>query len=74
LAVARQYRGKKRGIVLWVRVRAPEREEMAQKILSEHGARAIRVHEIEIDKTVEDIPLSRLRPDPWLGSERLGDL
>jgi hypothetical protein len=63
-----------RGIVLWVRVRTPEREEMAQKILSEHGARAIRVHEIEIDKTVEDIPLSRLRPDPWLGSERLGDL
>jgi hypothetical protein len=63
-----------RGIVLWVRVRTPEREEMAQKILSEHGARAIRVHEIEIDKTVEDLPLSRLRPDPWLGSERLGDL
>jgi hypothetical protein len=63
-----------RGIVLWVRVRTPEREEMAQKILSEHGARAIRVHEIEIDKTVEDIPLSRLRPDPWLGNERLGDL
>jgi hypothetical protein len=74
LAVARQYRGKKRGIVLWVRVRTPEREEMAQKILSEHGACAIRVHEIEIDKTVEDIPLSRLRPDPWLGSEKLGDL
>ena len=63
-----------RGIVLWVRVRTPEREEIAQKILSDHGARAIRVHEIEIDKTVEDIPLSKLRPDPWLGSERLGDL
>ncbi len=63
-----------RGIVLWVRVRTPEREEMAQKILSEHGDRAIRVHKIEIDKTVEDIPLSKLRPDPWLGNERLGDL
>ena len=63
-----------RGIVLWVRVRTPEREEMAQKVLRDHGARAIRVHEIEIDKTAEDLPLSKLRPDPWLANERLGDL
>jgi hypothetical protein len=63
-----------RGIVLWVRVRTPEREEIAQKVLSDHGARAIRVHEIEIDKTAEDLPLSKLRPDPWLANERLGGL
>jgi hypothetical protein len=63
-----------RGIVLWVRVRSPEGQDKALRILHDHGAVAARVHEIEIDKTVEDLPLSKLRPDPWLGSERLGDL
>jgi hypothetical protein len=61
-----------RGLVLWVRVRSPGSEEQAQKILCVHGGRAIRVHEIEIEKRPEEIPLSSLRPDPWLGSERLG--
>jgi hypothetical protein len=36
------------------------------------GSRAIRVHEIELEKRPEEIPLSTLRPDPWLGNERLG--
>ena len=61
-----------RGIVLWVRVRSPDREDKAQQILHQHGGQAIRVHEIEIEKHPEEIPLSSLRPDPWLGSERLG--
>jgi hypothetical protein len=60
------------GLILWVRVRSPEREEKAQQILHERGGRAIRVHEIEIEKRPEEIPLSKLRPDPWLGEERLG--
>ena len=60
------------GLVLWVRVRSPEREEKAQQILREHGAQAVRAHEIEIDKRFEDIPLSSLVLDPWLGSEPLG--
>jgi hypothetical protein len=62
------------GLILWVRVRSPEREERAQAILSDHGAEAVRTHEIEIDKRAEDLPLSSLRPDPWLGDERLGQL
>jgi hypothetical protein len=37
-----------------------------------HGGSAIRVHEIELEKRPEAIPLSTLRPDPWLGNERLG--
>jgi len=61
-----------RGIVLWVRARSPEREAMAQDILRRNGGRAVRVHEIEIEKRAEDLPLSSLRPDPWLGSEPLG--
>jgi hypothetical protein len=62
------------GLILWVRVRSPDREERAQQILRERGGQAIRVHEIEIDKRLEDLPLSNLRPDPWLGGERLGHL
>jgi hypothetical protein len=61
-----------RGIVLWVRVRSPDQENKAQQILHQHGGQAIRVHEIDIEKHPEEIPLSSLRPDPWLGDERLG--
>ena len=48
------------GLVLWVRVRSPEREDKAQRILKDHGAEAVRVHEIEIQKRFEDAPLSSL--------------
>ena len=61
-----------RGVILWVRVRSAEREAMAQDILRRNGGHAIRTHEIEIEKRAEDLPLSSLRPDPWLGSEPLG--
>jgi hypothetical protein len=60
------------GLVLWVRARSPEREEKAQQILREHGAQAVRVHEIEIDKRFEETPLDSIVLDPWLGSEPLG--
>jgi hypothetical protein len=48
------------GLVLWVRVRSPEREDKAQRILKDQGAEAVRVHEIEIQKRFEDVPLSSL--------------
>jgi hypothetical protein len=32
------------------------------------------VQEIEIDKRLQDVPLSSLRVDPWLGEECLGHL
>src|ERR1700693_5178171 len=57
---------------LLVRVRSPEQESRAQEILRGHGAAAVRVHEIEIEKRLENIPLSSLRVDSWLGDERLG--
>ncbi|MGQ2904784.1 MAG: hypothetical protein ACT6RL_07775 [Neoaquamicrobium sediminum] len=59
------------GIVVWVRVRDAEKEAQAQEILSRFGGKAIRVHEIEIDKRLADLPLSRLKPDPWLSDEPL---
>jgi hypothetical protein len=62
-----------RGIVLWIRVHSPEQEQKALEILREFAARAVRVHEVDIEKRVDDIPMSSQRPDPWLGPERLGD-
>ena len=41
-------------------------------IPGQHGAEAVRVHEIELDKRFEDMPLSPLVVDPCLGSEPLG--
>jgi hypothetical protein len=61
----------RRGLILWVRVRSPEQEALAQEILLAHRAEAVRVHEIELEKRPEDLPLGTVRPDPWLGSEPL---
>jgi hypothetical protein len=60
------------GLLIWVRVRSPEKEAEAQEILTRHGAKAVHIHEIELAKRPEDLPLHSLRPDPWLGDERLG--
>lgn len=60
------------GLVMWVRVRSPEMEAAAQELLVRHGAAAVHIHEIDLAKTPEDLPLHALRPDPWLGNERLG--
>lgn len=60
------------GIVVWVRARDPEKESQAREILARFGGEAIRVHEIEIEKRLDDLPLSKFKPDPWLGSEPLG--
>ena len=60
------------GFKLCVRVRSLDREGKAKHSLGEHGGRAIWVHEITIEEWTEDIPFSSLRPDPWLGEDRLG--
>ena len=60
------------GLVIWVRVHSEEKETEAQEFLLRHGAEAVHVHEIELPKTPEDLPLHSLRVDPWLGDEPLG--
>jgi hypothetical protein len=60
------------GLLIWVRVNSPEKEAAVQEILTRHGGEAVHVHEIELEKRTEDLPLNSLRPDPWLGDERLG--
>lgn len=62
------------GVLLWVRVHSPEQERKALDILSRNGARPVRIHQIAIEKRQEDLPLSSIRPDPWLGGHRLADL
>jgi hypothetical protein len=61
-----------RDFVLCVRVRSLEQEAKAQEILIGNGAKAVRPHEIQIEKHLEDLPLHSLRADPWLGEEPLG--
>jgi hypothetical protein len=46
------------GVVLWVRVRSEEAEKRAEQILRAHGAEAVRVHEITLEKRLEDLPLA----------------
>jgi hypothetical protein len=60
------------GLLIWVRVRSPEKESEAQEILIRRGGQAVHVHEIELATRLEDRPLHSLRVDPWLGDERLG--
>jgi hypothetical protein len=55
-------------------VRSTDDERRAEQILRQNGGQAIRVHEIEIEKRPEEIPLTSFRPDPWLGSGPLGRL
>ena len=60
------------GLLIWVRVNSPEKEAQAQEILMRHGGDAVHIHEIELARGTDDLPLHSLRPDPWLGDERLG--
>lgn len=60
------------GLLIWVRVQSPEKEALAQEILLRHDGEAVHIHEIDIAKTADDLPLHSLRPDPWLGNEPLG--
>jgi hypothetical protein len=50
-----------RGLILWVQVRSPDNEQKAEQILRQHGGQAIRIHEIEIEKTPTKLP-ARLLP------------
>jgi hypothetical protein len=57
------------GLLIWVRVRSPEKGRQAEEILLRHGGEAVHVHEIEQPKRMEDVPLHSLRPDPgWATS------
>jgi len=60
------------GLVVFVRARNREGEEKAQEVMRRCGAQHVHVHDVELKKTFEDVPLADVRPDPWLGDEKLG--
>lgn len=57
------------GLVVLVRIRDERGEQMAQEIMRRCGAERVHVHEVELKKTLDDIPLSSINPDPWLGED-----
>ena len=59
------------GLLLFVRVVNPADEDRVEAIVREH-ARNVHVHEIELPKTLLDLPLGRVNPDPWLDDRPLG--
>jgi hypothetical protein len=58
--------------VLCVRIPSDEQEQTARRILESNGAARVDVAAIEVEKRLQDLPLSSLRIDPWLGDEPLG--
>jgi hypothetical protein len=46
------------GLILWVRVRSEEAERLAEQIMRDGGAEAVRVHEITLEKRLSDLPLA----------------
>ena len=59
------------GLVVFVRVRSPEREAAALAIMRECGAQNVHVHEVDIGKHLAEIPLSGTARDPLLDDEKL---
>jgi len=43
-----------------------------QEALEKARADHIHIHEVPLSETLDDIPLARINPDPWLGDERFG--
>lgn len=54
------------GLLVWVEVNDDKEEEIAQRILREHGATHVYAHSIERSWTTKDIPFSDANPDPLL--------
>ncbi len=58
------------GLALFVEVGSQDDEDKVKSLLAEH-ARNVHVHEVEVRKTLRDIPLGEIRPDPWLDDKPL---
>ena len=62
------------GLAVFVRLREGMDEEKIRQTMARAGALNIRVHEIEIAKKTDDLPLADIRPDPLLSQQRLGEI
>ena len=48
------------GLVIWVRARSPEKEKRAEAIMRDYGLEAVRVHDVTLEKRLEDLPLAEV--------------
>ena len=60
------------GVALLLHVRDDAEEMKAVHIMSECGAENVHSHDVDMMKTLHEIPFAGMNPDPWLGSQRLG--
>ncbi|BCI72493.1 hypothetical protein SPKIRA_33230 [Sphingomonas paucimobilis] len=65
-ALERDIRGG--GLVVFVRARDAAAEERAQEIMRKAGALNVHIHEIELNKRLDESPLAQIQPDPWLAT------
>lgn len=56
------------GLVVFVRARDAAAEERAQEIMRRSGALNVHIHEIELNKRLDELPLAQIQPDPWLAT------
>ena len=56
------------GLVVFVRVRDDTPESQIQDIMRKSGALNVHVHEIELKKTLDELPLATIQPDPRLAT------
>jgi hypothetical protein len=59
------------GLLLWVYVRDPAREQRATEILTRHGAEDVHVHELPGSRDPAANPLSGVEIDPFLPDARI---
>jgi hypothetical protein len=60
------------GIAILIRVRNRADERKALTIVRAFGAEGVHAHEVRLQKTLHEVPLAAIKPDPWLGNDRLG--
>jgi hypothetical protein len=58
------------GLLIFVQVTDSADEAKVEALLREH-ARNVHIHEVDVAKTLLDIPLGQIRRDPWLDDKSL---
>lgn len=60
------------GIAVLVHVYDDDDQARALRQMRECGAEMVHVHNVEMTKTLHEVPFASMKPDPWLSPERLG--
>ena len=60
------------GMAVLVHVYDEAEQSRALALMRESGAERVHVHNVEMQKTLHEIPFAGMKPDPWLSPQRLG--